>query len=224
MRNLFLIAFAFFLASSILADSILADKIVLKNLEAIQKGDYWIYSQEKNLVVLKALESKDSILSMEEVVLPKSLLGKEGLTHWVKENFPRSTSRLTFKIDLSNGTLSFHESDHELGLLSKLCELEFEKIPEKLRKRLGKDGEGKIWNPRIFFEGKQSKNVVSIPWKGIFPKGKDAFSGKSMIVYFPETQGKEDEFVKGLPYWIELRHGWRTDYAYVVESGKKLIP
>ena len=207
--------------------------------EQIQKakaGDFVVLAQGKNHVLLHINQRNDQEIFFEEITIPTaSIVRISNWKTWVFQGAEFHTSWILYKINLTNGNLekaysvtkkSWLDSSNGSWFLPKLLKLNLKLIPEEKRRKAGLAPIGdspdfrKVWNPKMFFNGKEIIKVNFHAYKTFWPVDQSELSGKMIEVYLPAETG---EFPTYFPYWIQVTGKVGKIAVRVVDSGVDLI-
>ncbi len=197
-----------------------------KNLE---EGDFIVTRQEKNYTLLRVHAVSILSYTFEEITAPEFSVPTSNWGIWLQEGAPGHTAWVTYEVDKNtNQLLSLYSFDKHLWMqphsedlvLMQLLTLEFTRIPDAQRKKIGPaplEGEPDtrgIWTPNIIYEGIKKIKPRIEAWQSFWPKDTSPLSEALIEAYwnppFP------------LPYWIEIHGGHYTFKVHVIDSGKEL--
>lgn len=199
-----------------------------------KKGDYIVTEQNKTYTLLHIHTINGHKLILEEISIPSHQLKQKQFNwkKWVLEGAKGHTSWIAYEIDLQNDKIiecySFNKKTFLAGnqidsFLMILFKLDLKDQPDLEKRRIGPPpppGEidyRKIWNPPLYFNGKQVASPKYHACQSIWPKDETELSGKEIILYFDQ----ENELFP-FPYWIQIADGSLKFKIRTVDSGTNL--
>lgn len=212
------------------------DTLILKNnLTTAQVGDYIVISSNKTETLMHIYDKQGRTLTIEEIAVPenKRKQCQLGWKEWVLNNAPGNTSWVIYDIDIDSGAMlnyfsftknNWFEIPDADNFLSKLLNLKFQKIPEKLRKKIGprtnSGGESRhLWQPRMVLDGKVINGILFDAWKTRWPKDSTDLSNKTIEIYLPKEDAKYPSY---FPYWLQISGLIGKAKIRMIDSGRNL--
>lgn len=192
-------------------------------------GDYVVTKQEKNLSLLRIQEITPTILILEEISAPLSLLDPQcDWQDWIDKGAPGYSGWLIYEIDLRTGKLIQCFSPPqgtwitlEEPFLPKILNLPLNATPADKRRRIGpapqagETDQRALWSPSPIFDGKKLPRPECEALETLWPKDGSNLSLCRLEFYF----------LPGFPFpcWIEASNGHFTFKMHAVASGKNLL-
>lgn len=209
---------------------IFSDSIIKKRIINAPEGAYIVFEQGKTATLLAIHAKNESLLVLEEISCPTSLVSKiSNWQDWINIRAPGHTSWVMYKIDLQKAKLlqcfSFSRSswipiegqEHFLTLLLKTS---LKKVAE--RKKIGPSpmpGEmdlRPIWNPPFYYEGKK-RSLTFEAYEMEWPKDDTELSQKLITAYF-DTSG-----LSPFPTWVQISNDHMAVFAREIDAGTGLV-
>lgn len=223
--------FKFLVCLLLLVTSWVSAGMTLKdNISRAQSGDYVVVVHGKAYTLLRIIDNQNHKLSIEEITVPCALMKRGSWQEWLDQGAPQHSSWFTYTIDLDNNKVENCYSVARQGwvdavgydnFLPTVLNLDFEKIPLNERRRIGGDsvGGGKLWQPKLVYEGKKIPNIVFDGWRSRWPNDDTELSDRTIEIYLPQDQGK---YISYFPYWLQTYGAWGKAYLRVIDSGRNL--
>lgn len=212
-----------------------AQQLLLKeNLQYAQPGDYLISSARRTLTLLHIYGKQDNLLTLEEISVPERRRPiKMGWKQWVANHAPGHTNWVMYEVDLRTGQIlryysftknNWFEIPEADNFLSKLLNLNFRKIPDEARKKIGcrpRSGPDlrQNWQPHLLIEGQMVQGVAFDAWRTQWPRDGGDLSGKVIEVYLPQDNQRYPSY---FPYWLEIHGMVGKAKVRIVDSGTHL--
>ncbi|MCB1112450.1 MAG: hypothetical protein H7A37_05115 [Chlamydiales bacterium] len=205
--------------------------ILKERIASAQPGDYLVTEQGKNYTILHIQNHDGTTLVMEEVTVPchRKPRGFASWKEWVMGNAPGHTSWMMYRLNTETGTMdeafsftknAWYDIPKAENFLSTLLNLNFEKIPENQRKRLGSRLGSKekapLWQPKMIFNGQQIPGIEFDAWRTRWPQDGSELAGKIIEAYLPMT---ETPYPGYFPYWLQVCGVVGKAKVRVVDSG-----
>lgn len=231
--------FTLFLGFSIaLCNFLTGNDITLKQtLSLAEAGNYLVLEQNKTFTFFHIYEKKDNRILIEEVSIPESHFDRNiSWKNWFEMGGPHHTSWTMALINLETGNFeemySFTQSgwidiSHTDTFLTTLLNLNFEEVPENLRRHVGlppKTGKmdlRPLWHPRLIVDSQWIPNVYFFVWKTRWPADGTELSRKNIEIYLPEMRrdASTPDYPVFFPYLVEVEGKIGSAKLRVVDSG-----
>lgn len=224
-----LLCFALFFSPG----EIQAQRLCLRdNLNRAKPGDYVVVSFDKMLTLMHIYDKKNQILTIEEVSIPQKNQPKNW-RKWIEEGAPGNIRWVLYDVNIQKGTRIrsysftkkywFDVSEMD-DLLSKILNLNLQKIPDSERNRIGpKFNSGpdlrSIWNPCMIVDGTRIKGVAFDAWRTRWPRDASQLSGRIIEVYVPQDSQAYPSY---FPYWLQINGAMGKAKIRIVDSGSEL--
>lgn len=210
--------------------------ILREQIQKAKAGDFVVLSQGKNNVLLHINHKDNHDVFIEEITIPVALMNHvHNWKTWIYEGAYHHTSWILYKINLSNGNLekaysvtknSWIDPSNGSWFLPTLLKLKMNEVSEEKRSKVGLAPIGgspdfrEVWNPKVFFEGKEVSKVKFNAYKTSWPQDNSELSGKIIEVYLPAEKGAYPSY---LPYWIQVKGNIGRVAVRVIDSGVDLV-
>ena len=204
--------------------------ILRDNLEHAATGDYIVTLQNRNFTVLLVADKTKDSITIEEITVPDETRGSNtDWKKWVQESAPGYTCWVMYKINIPTGKMlkyydyyyqTWYDMSEANVFLSKLLNLQLEKVPSSQRKKVGASRGKKLWQPPLIVEGKQIPNVPFDAYTTRWPKDGSPLSDRIVQIYLPEESSKYPSY---FPYWLEVNGALGKAQVRIVDSGRQLI-
>lgn len=212
-------------------------QILSSNLEKALPGDYFVFSQGKNITLLTIRNKNKNILVLEEITAPAttSLLKNKQWNKWIDDGAPKHTSWQVYALNLqtkkndliySLSKRSWMKITDGENFLATLLTLELKPTPKNKRKKIGTIPlPGSIdrrsdWNPPLVYNGTKVNNAEFTPWECFWPKDHSKLSGKHLLIYLPTDQ---ETYPSYFPYWLQIAGMSGKAKVRVLDTGRNLI-
>lgn len=206
------------------------------NLQKANRGDFLVISSDKTETLMHIYDKQNGRVVIEEIAIPESTRAGTSLSwkEWVKQNAPGNTSWVLYEIDLTSGQMVQYYSFTKRGwfeipeadnILSKLLNLQFSKIPEKARKKVGPQPTSgpdwrPLWQPRLVVDGHVIKGVAFDAWTAKWPRDGGDLAGKTIEVYLPQDNQRYPSY---FPYWLQITGMVGKAKIRIIDSGSGLV-
>lgn len=210
-----------------------SDTLYLReNLEKAHPGDYIVTSINKNLTLMHIASKKEQQLLIEEIAVSESCRPLNW-QQWINQDAPGHNHWVLYEIDLQSGQMgkyysftkkNWFEITEADNFLSKLLNLQFSKISDSERRKIGPapiSGTDlrPLWQPPMIVNGKQIRGVHFEAWKTRWPRDGGDLSGKVIEVYLPK---ENDLYPAYFPYWLKIYGTVGAARVRIVDSGNNL--
>lgn len=213
MKKLF---FCFFLLIGSYAYS---ENINLKaNFLHLPEGSYLTLQNKDLYTFFHVLSQSEEKVRFQEASITKDNFNKLKVnwSQWLSENFTDHASHLIYTLDKASGELGaiyqvkedrWVSAKEFSSFLQTLLNLEFSKVPDEKRKKLGHPPDGfredrrPYWNPKITYEGHDLKGIACDEWISIWPQDNSEFAGVHIHLFLPQ----DGQIPLQIPYWISFQ-------------------
>lgn len=209
------------------------DTLFLKERFAkAEAGDYLVAYINKAYTLFHIHTHTEHQLTIEEITVPNHQVDDTtNWPNWIASGAPGHTGWVMYEITPQTGEiLNFYSFTHKAwtelseanSFISNLICLEFQKVREEDRKRVGPPplpgslDRRRLWTPPVYFEGSRVRNAPFSCWRTTWPADGTELAGKTIEAYLPD----EGPYPNYFPYWIEVRGNIVRVSVRVKDTGK----
>lgn len=211
--------------------------LLRNNLMRAQPGDYIVTSQNKNYTILIVRGKDNEYINIDEITVPsKRMSGSTSWRSWIEKGAPGNTCWVMYPIHVPSGSIqkafSFTKKEwvsvpQSQNFLSTLLNLQFQRIPDDERKKIGPAMSAEnadkrpLWQPPLVVEGKKISGVAFDAWRTRWPKDGSEMAGRTIEVFLPRDNAQYPAY---FPYWLQISGMVGKAKVRIVDSGSKLYP
>lgn len=235
IQSILLLACLFLIGTLLPFYSQAAEETLLlrNNLQRAQPGDYIVTAQNKNYTILLVRSKDTDNISIDEITVPSQRVQQPiSWKNWIEKSAPGNTCWIMYTIHLPTGaiqkTFSFTKNEwvtipQSQNFLSTLLNLQFEKVPDSERKKMGsamsvKTDQRALWQPPLIVQGKKISGVTFEEWRTHWPKDGTELSERTIEVYLPKDS---DKYPSYFPYWLQISGMVGKAKVRIIDSGSQ---
>jgi len=213
-----------------------ARPVLKESIQKAEPGEFVVICQGKVFTLFHVVDNEEGKLVIEEIAVAGSRIPRNRYSwkQWVEAGGPGNMSWVVYKLNTrtgrmergfsytKNGWFTIDEADN---LLTTLLNLQFAKVPEAKRKKVGPRQGGamqewrRVWQPPLVVNGRAVPGASFEAWRTMWPNDGSELAGKMIEVYMPEEGSGAPRF---FPYWVQASGAVARAKVRVIDSGSGL--
>ncbi len=202
------------------------------NFLSLPEGSYLVLQNKDLYTLFHILNQEKEKARVQEVSISKKTFDslEFSWSTWIKKGFTKHGSHLIYTMDKGDGHLGdIYQADENIwtssqgynSFLQTLLNLEFQKVADYKRKKIGHPPDGfrvddrPFWSPKVIYEGEPYQGILFNELKSQWPQDGSDFAGISIHLFLPQ----EGQLPLQLPYWISFQDSAFYQIIRTVDAG-----